>query len=104
MGETLVHIQIHFGNKENNYIAPYDIADNDENVLFTPHMFKDVLNEWVRGNLRNFVVIPISELRDRLEIFRTKVVVPPWVESKLENMIRYIERHENEYAGISIVC
>jgi hypothetical protein len=104
MGESLVYIQIHFGDKKKNYVAPYETVDNDEDVLFTPHMFKDALNEWIHGRIENFVVIPIVELWNRLDIFRTKVLVPPYVVSKLENMIRYIERHEDEYAGISLVC
>ena len=104
MGEALVHIQIHFGDKENNYIAAYDTADDVENVLFTPYMFKDILNEWTCGNIRNFIEIPIPELWYRLAIFRGEVLVPVWIVSKLENMIKYIERHEDEYAGISLVC
>jgi hypothetical protein len=104
MGESLVYVQIHFGNKLQNYIAPYEIIDNDENVLFTPHMFKDALGIWTHDNLEGFVVIPIQDLWERLDIFCTTTVVPPSVISKLKNMINYIERHKNEYAGISIVC
>jgi hypothetical protein len=104
MGETLVYIQIHFGDKVKNYIAPYEVADNDENVLFTPYMFKDALGIWTHDNLEGFVVISIQDLWERLAIFRTTVVVPPYVISKLENMINSIERHKDKYAGISIVC
>jgi hypothetical protein len=104
MGEALVHIQIHFGDKENNYIADYDTTDDDENLLFTPYMFRDILYEWNCGNLRNFIEIPITELWYRLAIFRSQVIVPIWIVSKLENMIRYIERHKTKYAGISLVC
>ena len=104
MGESLVYIQIHFGDKNKNHIAPYETVDNDEDVLLTPHMFKDALNEWSRDRFNTFVVIPIDELWNQLAIFRAKVLVPPYVVSKLENMIRYIERHEEEYAGISLMC
>jgi hypothetical protein len=104
MSEALVHVQIHFGNKKNNYIAPYNIVDDDESLLFTPYMFKDVLNEWACGDVRNFIEIPISELWYRLGIFRSDVFVPIWIVSKLTNMIKYIERHEDEYTGISLVC
>jgi hypothetical protein len=104
MSEVLVHIQIHFGDKKNNYIAPYTIVDDDESLLFTPYMFKDVLNEWACGDVRNFIEIPISDLWYRLGIFRKDVFVPIWIVSKLENMIKYIERHEDEYTGISLVC
>jgi hypothetical protein len=104
MGESLVYVQIHFGDKVQNYIAPYEIVDNDENILFTPYMFKDALGIWTLDNLEGFVVIPIQDLWERLDIFRTTCVVPPSIISKLENMINYIERHKNEYAGISIVC
>jgi midasin (ATPase involved in ribosome maturation) len=104
MGEALVHIQIHFGDKLKNYIAPYTLVDDDESLLFTPYMFKDVLNEWICGDVRNFIEIPISELRQRLGIFRSEVSVPIWIVSKLESMIKYIERHDGEYAGISLVC
>ena len=104
MSETLVHVQIHFGDKTKNYIAPYDIADNDEDVLFTPYMFKDALGIWTLDNLEGFVLIPIQDLWERLSIFCATVVVPPYVISKLENMINYIERHKDEYVGISIVC
>ena len=104
MGEALVHVQIHFGDKKNNYIAAYDTTDNDKNLLFTPYMFKDVLSEWSCGNTRNFIEIPIPELWYRLAIFRSEGFVPIWIVSKLENMIKYIERHEDEYASISLVC
>ena len=104
MSEALVHVQIHFGNKNNNYIAPYNIVDDDDSLLFTPYMFKDVLNEWTCGDERNFIEIPISELWYRLGIFRSDVFVPIWIVSKLTNMIKYIERHEDEYTGISLVC
>jgi hypothetical protein len=104
MSEALVQVQIHFGNKKNNYIAPYNIVDDDESLLFTPYMFKDVLNEWTCGDVRNFIEIPISELWYRLGIFRSDVFVPIWIVSKLTNMIKYIERHEAEYTGISLVC
>jgi hypothetical protein len=104
MSKTLIHVQIHFGNKLNNYIAPYDIEDNDEDVLFTPYMFKDALGIWTLDDLEGFVLIPIQDLRDRLSIFCATVIVPPCVICKLENMINYIERHKDEYAGISVVC
>jgi hypothetical protein len=67
-------------------------------------MFKDILNEWTCGNIRNFIEIPIPKLWNRLAIFRGEVLVPVWIVSKLQNMIKYIERHEDEYAGISLVC
>ena len=67
-------------------------------------MFKDALGIWTHDNLEGFVVISIQDLWERLAIFRTTVVVPPYVISKLENMINYIERHKDKYAGISIVC
>jgi hypothetical protein len=104
MSKTLVHVQIHFGDKTKNYIAPYDIADNDEDVLFTPYMFKDALGIWTLDDLEGFVVIPIQDLWERLAIFCATVVVPPYVISKLKDMINYIERHKDEYIGISIVC
>jgi hypothetical protein len=104
MSKTLVHVQIHFGDKTNNYIAPYDIDDNDENILFTPYMFKDALGIWTLDNLEGFVLISIQDLRDRLAIFCNTVVVPPYIISKLEKMINYIERHKDEYVGISVVC
>jgi hypothetical protein len=104
MSKTLVHVQIHFGDKTKNYIAPYDIADNDEDVLFTPYMFKDALGIWTLDDLEGFVVISIQDLWERLAIFCATVVVPPYVISKLKNMINYIERHKDEYIGISIVC
>jgi hypothetical protein len=104
MGEALVHIQIHFGNKINNYISSYSIVDDDESLLFTPYMFKDLLNEWCCGDPCNFIEIPISDLWYRLGVFRSQVSVPIWIVSKLENMIKYIERHDGEYAGISLVC
>ena len=62
MSKTLVHVQIHFGDKTKNYIAPYDIADNDEDVLFTPYMFKDALGIWTLDDLEGFVVISIQYL------------------------------------------
>jgi hypothetical protein len=104
MGEALVHIQIHFGDKINNYISSYNIVDDDKSLLFTPYMFKDLLNEWCCGDPRNFIEIPISDLWYRFGVFRSQVSVPIWIVSKLENMIKYIERHDGEYAGISLVC
>ena len=104
MSKALVYVQIHFGDKINNYIAPYDIADDDEAVLFTPYMFKDALGIWTLDDLEGFVLIPIQDLWERLSIFCATVIVPPHVISKLKNMINYIERHEDEYIGISVVC
>ena len=49
MAFDLAHIEIHFKTLgqdiQRNYVAPYELVDNDQDLLFTPYMFKDALNE-----------------------------------------------------------
>ena len=107
MAFDLAHIEIHFKTLgqdiQHNYVAPYELVDNDQDLLFTPYMFKDALNEWCHDRLDTFVEITIADLWGRLRVFRESVNVPPYIVSKLENMIKYIEKHEKEYVGISVV-
>jgi hypothetical protein len=66
-------------------------------------MFKDCIHAWCHNHLNTILHIPVNALRQRLAVFQLAVNVAPDIVAKIENAIKYIERHQEDYVGISAI-
>jgi hypothetical protein len=107
MSETLVHVTLYVKNEEatdvhNEHRAGYDVDDNDPDVLFSPIIFPECLVDW-HENRGQIIKVPADLIRDRLDEKCQTTVVPPLVISKIEAIIKFIEKHGDNYIGVVTV-
>ena len=99
MSDTVVHIEIYLLNlKSNNpcekYKLCYEVDDNDENILFSPFIFRECIRDFCQDR-ETIIAITPDDLRQRW--------VPAHIRSKIENIIKYIEKNQDRYVGISVI-
>jgi hypothetical protein len=107
MSDTVVHIEIYLLNlKSNNpcekYKLCYEVDDNDENILFSPFIFRKCIRDFCQDR-ETIIAITPDDLRQRLQAFELKTRVPAHIRSKIENIIKYIEKNQDRYIGISVI-
>jgi hypothetical protein len=95
MEDELVHIEVYVKDitQINKIKVGYECVDNDKAILFSPHIFEECLGEWGRDT-GNIIVYTIEDLRHNLDVFTAKVVVLPDIVSKIENIIKFIEKNK----------
>ena len=103
MSETLVHVTLYVKNEkstcaDNIHRAAYNVDDNDPDVLFSPIIFPECLVDWSedRGQI---IKVPADLIRSRLNEKCQTTAVPPLVISKIEAIIKFIEKHNDTYTG-----
>ena len=104
---TVIHITLYVKNDKstctkNQYCEGYNVDDNDGDLLFSPIIFPECIADWAhhRGNI---IDVPTSLIRTRLTELQRTHTVPTCVVSKIESIIKYIERHSAIYVGIITV-
>ncbi|CAB3980302.1 Hypothetical predicted protein [Paramuricea clavata] len=103
-----IHISVHVKNESHRgdydlYKIGYEVCDNDESIIFTPTIFQEAFAAFTYDSDHIYKVDP-ETLRYRLRLFQFESEVPPDVVTKIENIIKYIERHwDNDYIGVTIV-
>ncbi|CAB3977898.1 Hypothetical predicted protein [Paramuricea clavata] len=103
-----IHISVHIVNNESKgdddlYKIGYEVCDNDEDIIFTPTIFVEAFACFAKDEDLIYKVDP-ETLRHRLEFYQSESAVPPDVVTKIENIIKYIERHyDDDYIGVTIV-
>jgi hypothetical protein len=105
--KVTIHVSIYVVNSESNdprshLKIGYEIEDNDENLLFTNDILKECLASFAKDLDEIYELTP-EVLRFRLSEFEIKTVVPPHIRANIEGMIKYIEKHAEEYRGIAVV-
>lgn len=101
MAET-VHIEVFLSNERGERLA-YEIEDNDKNILFSPHILQECIEDFAKD--REYLrVYPPDVLKNRLEDFKLKIHnLPSHITHKIQNLIKYIERNEAQLAGVKVV-
>ena len=104
---TVIHVTLYVKNPaftcgKNKYCEGYNVDDNDADLLFSPTIFPECIEDWAyhRGNIIN---LSAEVLRERLEEFQTTHTVPVYVVSKIKSIIGYIKRHDTTYVGVVTV-
>ncbi|CAB3995173.1 Hypothetical predicted protein [Paramuricea clavata] len=106
--EFEIHISVHVLNEARRgdydlYKIGYEVCDNDKSIIFTPTIFQEAFAAFTHDTDAIYKVDP-ETLRRRLDYFQFESVVPPDVVTKIENIIKYIERHwDDDYIGVTIV-
>ena len=107
-GESLIHITIYLKNENstndtNKYIPTYEVSEGEnDQVLFSPHIFPSAFLDWCKGGEHIINVSPL-DIRTRLMTMKRTSGVTPYVESKINNIITYIENNIERYIGVSLV-
>ncbi len=81
----------------------YETEDNDKNILFSPHLFRESLKEYACDNeyLRPYTV---ETLKARLEYIKEKIPnIPSDIVFKIECIIKFVKSNQDTYAGIRTV-
>ena len=103
MSETVVHVTLYVKNEKatdthNAHRPAYDVDDNDPDVLFSPIIFPECLLDW-KENREQIIKVPADLIRDRLVEECRTTALPPLVISKIEAIIKFIEKHDDIYTG-----
>jgi hypothetical protein len=106
-GQLPIHISIYVKNTEakgdyDELKIGYEVEDNDECLIFTPTMFTEALDSFAKDHDKIYGVT-LHQLRQRFAAFQMSAVVPPHIRSKIEGIIKYLEKHPDIYAGIGVV-
>jgi hypothetical protein len=107
-GESLIHITIYLKNENstndtNKYIPSYEVSEGEnDQVLFSQHIFPKAFLDWCQGGGHIINVSPL-DIRTRLMTMKRTSGVTPYVESKINNIITYIENNIERYIGVSLV-
>jgi hypothetical protein len=102
-----IHISIYVKNDEakgdyDQLKIGYEVEDNAECSIFTPIMFREALDSFAKDHDKIYGVT-LYQLRQRFAAFLMSAVVPPHIHSKVEGIIKYVEKHPDIYAGIGVV-
>ncbi|CAB3997395.1 Hypothetical predicted protein [Paramuricea clavata] len=106
--EFEIHISVHVLNEAHKgdydrYKIGYEVTDNDKSIIFAPTIFKEAFASFAKDQDLIYKVDP-DTLRHRLSLFQFESEVPPDVVTKIENIIKYIERHyASDYIGVTLV-
>jgi hypothetical protein len=107
-GESLIHITIYLKNKnstnnKDKYIPSYEVSEGEnDQVLFSPHIFPKAFLDWCKDGGHIINVSPL-DIRTRLMTLQRTHGVTPYVESKINRIITYIENNIERYIGVAVV-
>ena len=114
MGESSVcyiEIRLFLNKKEKekekiNTVIGYEIEDNDKNILFSPFLFKESIQDWCSD--KDYVrYYELETIKQRYILMKKEVKGIEEKHSdicfKIENLIKYIENNLDLYAGIRII-
>jgi hypothetical protein len=98
MSNTVIHIEIYLLNLNSNnprtkYKCSYEIEDNDENILFSPFMFRECIRDYCKDQ-KTIIGITPNDLCQRLYAFELQTRPPAYIQSKIKNIIKYIEKNQ----------
>ena len=107
MSETHVHVTLYVKNEKatgahDMHRAAYDVNDNGPDVLFSPIIFPECLVDWSEDR-EQIIKVPADLIRNRLDEKCQTTGVPPLVISKIEAIIKFIEKHNDTYTGVVTV-
>ena len=94
---ALVKIEIFKKSEENRPVCMALIQDNDENILFSPFIFKESLNHFEETceNSRDLFQYTIEEITKRKEYLNSVVKdVPSTVNAKIDMIIHIIKNRK----------
>jgi hypothetical protein len=107
-GESLIHITIYLKNENSKdgtdkYVPGYEISEGEnDQILFSPHIFPKAFLDWCMDGEHIVNVSPL-DIRTRLTALQHTHTVTPYVESKINRIITYIENNIEQYIGVALV-
>ena len=115
-GYTYFHIEVHLckdseKNKQNQetFVA-YEIEDNDTEVLFSPHLFHESIQDWKNDENEEFDAVrqyTPQHLHYRFQLMKQSIYGLEKKYSticfKIKRLIDFIAKHKDNYVGIRII-